>query len=233
MLGHDFRVTMRQVMGNRFAEGLTIRAALLAGFSLTLGLWLFVGYQVTLRMQETQREGEAASARYQQAQELLASVRTQVLVASVFVRDALLNPAALGSHREEIRRAFATVDRDLARYVPFVGSPSDRDRVARLREEVREFRIATDEVLTTDSTEWPRNAAMLMKRFMPRREAAVSISEEVQALNRAAFIEQQRAVSGMQSSLQQQVWTVFGLALAISMAIGGWPSVTAHASSGA
>jgi signal transduction histidine kinase len=207
-------------MGDRAADGLTIRAALLAGFSLTLGLWLFVGYQVTLRMQETQREGVAASERYQEAQELLASVRTQVLVASVFVRDALLNPAAAGIHREETRRAFATIDRELDRYVPFVGSPSERERVARLREEVREFRLATDEVLATDSTQWHRNAALLMRRFMPRREAAVSISEEVQALNRAAFIEQQRAVRGIQSSLQQQVWTVFGLALAISMAIG-------------
>lgn len=208
-------------MEDRAAEGPTIRAVLLAGFSLTLGLWLFAGYQVTLRMQETQREGASASAGYQQAQELLASVRTQVLVASVFVRDALLNPAALGAHREEISRAFATIDRELDRYVPFAGSPSEQERVARLREEVREFRLATDEVLATDSTQWPRNAAMLMQRFMPRREAAISISEEVQALNRAAFIEQQRAVRGMQSSLQQQVWTVFGLALAISMAIGG------------
>ena len=209
-------------MGNRFADGLTIRAVLLAGFSLTLGLWLFVGYQVTLRMQETQREGAAAGARYQQAQELLASVRTQVLVASVYVRDALLNPDAgsVGSHREEISRAYATIDQELARYVPFVGSPSERERVARLREEVREFRIATDEVLSTDRADWPRNAGSLIQRFMPRREAAIGISEEVQALNRAAFIEQQQAVRGMQSSLQQQVWTVFGLALAISMAIG-------------
>jgi signal transduction histidine kinase len=221
MLGHNFRATMRLVMGYRFAEGLTIRATLLAGFSLTLGLWLFAGYQVTLRMQETQRAAAAASARYQQAQELLASVRTQVLVASVFVRDALLNPAAAGPHREEIRRAFTTMDRDLDRYVPFVGSSSERERVARLREEVREFRIATDEVLATDSSQWPRNAWLLMQRFMPRREAAVSVSEEVQALNRSAFIEQQRAVTGMQSSLQRQVWTVFGVALAISMAIGG------------
>jgi signal transduction histidine kinase len=208
-------------MEDRAAHGLTIRAALLAGFSLTLGLWLFAGYQVTLRMQETQREGAAAGARYQQAQELLASVRTQVLVASVFVRDALLNPAAVGSHREEIRRAFAAMDRALDRYVPFVGSVSEQERVARLRQEVREFRIATDEVLATDSAQWPGNAGRLMQRFMPRREAAISISEEVQALNRAAFIEQQQAVTDIQSSLQQQVWTVFGLALAISMAICG------------
>jgi signal transduction histidine kinase len=213
---------MRQVMRKWLADGLTIRAALLAGLGLTLGLWLFAGYQVTLRMQEAQREGVAASARYLEAQELLASVRTQALVASVLVRDALLNPDARGakSHREEITRAYDAIDSQLARYVPFVGSPSERERVGRLREEIREFRAATDEVLATDSSEWPRNAAMLMRRFMPRREAAIRISEEVQALNRAAFIEQQRAVTAMQSSLQQQVWTVFGIALAISFAIG-------------
>jgi signal transduction histidine kinase len=213
---------MRRVMRKWFADGLTIRSALLAGLGLTLGLWLFAGYQVTLRMQEAQREGVAASARYLQAQELLASVRTQALVASVLVRDALLNPdaRAAGSHREEITRAYDAIDSQLARYVPFVGSPSERERVGRLREEIREFRLATDEVLATDSSEWPRNAAMLMRRFMPRREAAIRISEEVQALNRAAFIEQQRAVTAMQSSLQQQVWTVFGIALAISCAIG-------------
>jgi len=222
-LKRTFRVTIQRAMRKRFAEGLTIRAALLAGFSLTLGLWLFVGYQVTLRMQGAQREGAAASARYLQAQELLASVRTQVLVASVLVRDALLNPEAhaVGSHREEITRAYDAIDRELARYVPFVGSVSERERVARLREEVREFRAATDEVLATDSAEWPRNAATLMQRFMPRRQAAIGISEEVQALNRSGFIEQRQAVAGMQSSLQQQVWTVFGLALALSMAIGG------------
>jgi hypothetical protein len=50
-------------MRNRYAEGLTIRAALLAGLVLTLGMWLFAGYQVTLRVQEAQREGAAASAR--------------------------------------------------------------------------------------------------------------------------------------------------------------------------
>ncbi|HEY6613534.1 MAG TPA: hypothetical protein VIZ32_03420, partial [Vicinamibacterales bacterium] len=209
-------------MRKRFGEGLTIRAALLAGFGLMLGLWFFAGYQVTLRMQAAQRDGVAASGRYQQAQEMLAAVRTQVLVASVLVRDALLNPGArsVESDRQEIQRVYEAIDRQLAGYVPFVGSPSERERIARLRDEIREFRHATDEVLATDSTGWPRNAGALMRRFMPRREAAIRISEEVQALIRAAFIEQQRTVTAMQSDMQRQVWTVFGLALAISLAIG-------------
>jgi signal transduction histidine kinase len=206
----------------RGTEGVTIRTALLAGFGFTLGLWLFVGYQVTWRMQETQRDGVAASARYLQAQELLASVRTQVLVASVLVRDALLNPEArsVGDHRQAIQRTYDEIDRQLARYVPFVGSPSERERVGRLREEIREFRAATNEVLATDSAGWPQNAGALMRRFMPRREAAIRISEEVQTLNREAFIAQQRAVTAMQSGLQRQVWTVFGIALAVSLGIG-------------
>jgi signal transduction histidine kinase len=213
---------MHCVMRNRFGKGLTIRAALLAGFGLTLGLWFFAGYQVTLRMQAAQRDGVVASARYLQAQELLAAVRTQVLVASVLVRDALLNPGArsVESHRQEIQRVYEAIDRRLASYVPFVGSPSERERIERLRDEIREFRHATDEVLATDSTAWSGNAVVLMRRFMPRREAAIRISEEVQALNRAAFIGQQRTVTTMQSDMQRQVWTVFGLALAISLAIG-------------
>jgi signal transduction histidine kinase len=213
---------MQRMKQNRVAEGLTIRAAVLVGLAVTLGLWLFAGYQVTLRMQAAQRDGLAASARYLQAQDLLASVRTQVLVASVLVRDALLNPeaAAVGSNRQALQRAYDAIDHQLARYVPFVGSSSERERVGRLRDEVKEFRSATDEVLATDSRDWPRNAGMLLRRFMPRREAAIRISEEVQTLNRAAFIEQQQTINAMQSSLQRQVWTVFGIASAISLAIG-------------
>ena len=209
-------------MRHRLAEPLTIRAALLAGFGLTLGLWLFASYQVTLRMRDAQRDGLAASTRYLQAQDLLSSVRTQVLVASVLVRDALLDPRAgsLAGHQHQIERTYHSIDERLARYVPFVGSTDERQRVGRLRDEVREFRAATDDVLATDSSRWPTDAAILLRRFMPRREAAIRISEEVQALNRAAFIEQQRAVATMQTGLQRQVWTVFGVALAISGAIG-------------
>jgi signal transduction histidine kinase len=54
---------------------------------------------------------------------------------------------------------------------------------------------------------------------MPKREAVIRVSEEVQALNRSAFIDQQRAMTDMQAHMQRQVWTVFGVALAISLAI--------------
>ena len=209
-------------MRNWFAGPLTIRAGLLAGFGLTLGLWLFAGYQVTLRIREAQRDALTASARYLRAQDLLAAVRSQVLVASVLVRDALLDPDATSvvTHRDEIEHAYDSIDEQLSRYVPFLGSPEERERVDRLRREVQELRSASEDVLTSDRTRWTADARLLLQRFMPKREAAIRVSEEVQALNRAAFIGQQQAITDRHVSMQRQVLSVFGVALVVSLAIG-------------
>jgi signal transduction histidine kinase len=211
-----------QGMERRFVERLTIRTVLLAGFGLMLGLWLLAGYQVTQRLRGAQQDSAAVSVRYQQAQELLASMRAQVLEASVLLRDALLDPdpVAQADHRRSIEGAYAAIDRILTQYVPFLDSTAERERVGRLRQEIREFRSASDEVLATDSSRWPAEARTLLRRFMPKREAAIRVSDELQSLNRAAFIDQQRAVSEMQAAMQRQIWTVFGVALAISLAIG-------------
>jgi signal transduction histidine kinase len=205
-----------------FARPLTIRAALLAGFGLTLGLWLFAGYQVTLRIGQAQRDAVAASARYLQAQDLLSVVRSQVLLASVLVRDALLEPdfTSFVIHENEIDRAYDSIDEQLSRYVPFLGSAAERDQVDRLRNEVRELRLASEEVLGSDRNRWSRDARLLLQRFMPKRTAAIRVSEEVQALNRSAFIAQQRTITEGQASMQRQVLTVFGVVLAISLGIG-------------
>jgi signal transduction histidine kinase len=212
-------------------DQLTMRAVLLAGFALMLGLWLFAGYQVTLRVRQAQRNSADIGTRYQQAQEMLASVRAQVLEASVLLRDSLLDPdvTTQAEHRKSIEAAYAAIDARLKHYVPFLDSTAERERVDRLRSEIREFRLASDEVLATDSSRWPADARMLIRRFMPKRESAIRVSDEVQALNRSAFIEQQRDLSSAQAEMQRQVWTVFGVALAISLAIG-W-LVSRHASS--
>ncbi len=211
-------VTMRSMEGLPL-ERFTIRTVLLAGFALMLGLWLFAGYQVTRRLQSAQRESIAVSARYQHAQELLASVRTQVLEASVLLRDALLVPEQTIEHREDIQRAYGAIDSLLTQYVPFLDSAAEREQVARLRAEIADFRVASNEVLATDSSRWPAAARDQLRRFVLKRQAAVRVSDEVQALNRAAFIDQQRAMTGMQAAMQRQVWTVFGLALVVSMVI--------------
>src|SRR5215510_6687253 len=198
----------------------TIRTALLVGFGLTLGLWLFAGYQVTRRMTDEQRVSAATDARYINAQDLIASVRAQVLLASVVIGDALLaSDPRVPSDRQEIDRIFRSIDSALAQYVPVVDPKSESERVALLKEEIHDFRTAFETVLSNDVVPNRMNGPVLLRRLIPKREAAIRTSEDLQSINRAGFVNEQRALGQRQADLQRQVWNIFGVALFISLTI--------------
>ena len=199
---------------------LTIRSALIAGFGLTLGLWLFAGYQVTKRVSAEQLEAAEKNARYVSAQELLASIRGQVLVVSVVVGDTLLDPdPRTAANHQDVDRLFRAIDASLAEYVPVVDTKIELARIAALRDEVAEFHRASDGVLTFagDPALW--DGPQRLRRLMPKREAAIRASDDLQAFNRASFIDAQRAVSQRQAEMQRQLWKIFGVALFIGLAI--------------
>ena len=60
---------------SRFS-GVTIRTALLIGFGLTFGVWLFAGYYFTRRISDVEQRAAAINARYmQRRREKLAALR--------------------------------------------------------------------------------------------------------------------------------------------------------------
>jgi signal transduction histidine kinase len=203
-------------------EGITIKAALLLGFGLTFGLWVFVGYQFTQRITEVQREAAEINARYIHAQELLSTVRSQVLLGSVYVRDALLDPepSRSDSYRRQLEDTYSAVVDALGQYMPVVDSPAERDRVAGLHREIDDFRSTMMEVLATDSSQWRTDARLLLRnRIVPKREVVIRVSEEVQALNRADFVQQQSRIAGVYRVTQRRGWEQLGFALAASFGI--------------
>ncbi len=202
-------------------RGLTLRLALLGGFGLTLGLWLFAAFLVTARVGDAHRRSMLLNGRYIQAQELLSSVRAQVLVTSVVVRDALLDPAPrpTADYRKDVGQAYHSIDAALARYEPIVDIAVEHTRVQRLRDEIEALRVRTLEILSTDSRTWQFDARALLQRLLPGRESVIDVSEKLQAINRAVYMTQQSEMSQVQAQLQGQVLTVLGVALAISFVI--------------
>lgn len=208
-------------MRMRLLEGLTIKAALLLGFGLTLGLWLLAGYDFTRRMSQVEREAAAINARYTRAQELLSNVRPRVLLASVHVRDALLDPdrRTADDYRRRLDRTLRSVDEALRQYVPVLHSAEERRRVDRLRQEIEGFGTAMAQVLATDTQVSKEEARVLLARLVPRRELVIGVTEQVQALNRAAFIQQQASIAETYRISQQRVWRRLGLSLVASLGI--------------
>src|SRR5262245_58501089 len=82
----------------------TLRTALVLGFGVTFGIWLFVGAYFTHRIADVGRSSEALNARYTRSQELLSTMRAQVLLGSVYLRDGLLDPDPLtvAAYRQQI-----------------------------------------------------------------------------------------------------------------------------------
>jgi len=201
--------------------GLTLRVALLGGFGLTLGLWVFAGYLVTARVGDARRQSGSLNVRYIQAQEVLSSVRAQVLLASVVVRDALLDPTPrpAADYRRDIEQAYRAIDNALAGYMPIVDPAAERVRVQRLRDEIQAFRVRSLEILDRDSRTWQVDARALLKRLLPERESVIDVSEELQAINRTVYVAQQTEMAQVQAALQRQVLTVLGVSLIISFVI--------------
>lgn len=192
------------------------------GFGLIGGIWLFAGFYFTGRMAELERHSTEINLRYTKAQDLLTIVRGQVLMGSVYVRDALLdpNPAAAGDYRRQLEESYRAADGALQGYVPVIDVPGEHERIARLRRDLDDFRLTVLDVLATDSRRWPFEARdLLRRRIMPKREGVIHVSEEVQSLNRAAFVQQQLDIASLYRSTQRRVWETVGLALAASVAI--------------
>ncbi|MGE0394784.1 MAG: sensor histidine kinase [Vicinamibacterales bacterium] len=202
-------------------RGGTLRWALAVGFGLTLGLWAVAGYTLTIRVGSARHQAAVLDARYMQAQESLATVRTQVLLASMVVRDALLDetPGPVEVYRKEIDDAYRSIDLMLARYVPVTGAAVEGDRVQRLRRELQGFRQATRDALAGNGPRWGPRAPELLRSYLPKRENVIAVSEELQAINRAVYVRQQADVAGLQARLQRQVLGILGLSLAVSLLI--------------
>ena len=203
-------------------ERLSIRAAVVLGFGLILGLWMFAWVQLSLRIAEAQRHAEAVNTQYVKAQATLSSIRTQVLVASVAFRDALLDPDAanMGRYRAQLERSYLKLDELLRAYAPVSESPNERAQFARLTTEVDAYRRSMLEVLESDRNQWLVEARnVLTRRVTPRRDIIIAVSEGVQSLNRAGYVEQQSVIGGVYQSVQGDLWHLLGLALAIGIGI--------------
>lgn len=208
-------------------ERLSIRAALIIGFGLVLGLWLFTGYSFSGRITQMEREAGDVTGRYMAAQDLLSTVRQQVSTNSIVLRNALLDPspAAQPSYSERLEEGFGRIDTALNDYRPVFdsadASPDGAASIERLRGETQEFRRLTFAVLSAHQTADTATAPweLLNKHIVPRRATVIALSEEIRALNRKALFQHQIATSAIHRSVELQWWLRMGLALAATIGI--------------
>jgi signal transduction histidine kinase len=175
-------------------------------------------------MTEVEAAAAAVTSRYLRAQDALSSVRTQVLMASVSVRDALLDtePATRAASRDRAERAIAAAERALAQYAPILDTPAEQRGIASLNAQVATFGTALRAALAADATRPAGMSAraLLEQQLIPQREAVLRISQQVRGLNRSSYTARNAETTGIYRDAQRHAWQQLGFALGASLLIG-------------
>jgi signal transduction histidine kinase len=202
--------------------GSTIRTVVVCGFVIIFGLWFVSTYALVQRVSEAERESSAITARFTAGEELLFSMRAQVLLSSVYVRDAALDPRPDGSsfYREQLRAARADVEQASERYLPQVDSAIEREHWARFQTELQDYWTSLAPVLAGEVIGTPTDAyAFLRREVVPRRDLIVRISDDLRVLNQDALEQQQADVARLHQALRQRLWWTSGVAVIFALAI--------------
>jgi signal transduction histidine kinase len=131
----------------------------------------------------------------------------------------LLNPqpAALAEYRDQIEAAHRIIIMAIADYEPVIGG-GQSDQLNRLSAEVGQFHTTSMDVLTDAATQRPDQIRDVLNRhIVPRREAALAISEEIQTLNRRAFIAQQADLTEIHRVAELRSRRQLGVALIVGL----------------
>jgi signal transduction histidine kinase len=187
-----------------------------------LGLWLYTGYAFTTRIDAVRQESGEIASRYLRAQDLLSTVRSQVLLSAVRIRDALLNPepAARPEYQRLLQESHQTIVKALEDYQPVIGVRIEGDAIERLSREITLFHESSLRVMADAADRSPRAVSDTLNRYIaPRREAALAISDEVQTLNRLAYVQQQQDLTEVHRIAELQSRRQLGMALIVGLGV--------------
>src|SRR4029453_9545761 len=166
----------------------TIRTALLGGFLVVFAVWLASTVYFTERLAESQARSAAIQSRFSRGQELLFAIQNQVLLGSIYVRDALVeanDPTMARTARDQLRALQLQVEQELTQYE---ASDSVVDVAAwnRLETELRDYWDSAVQLVAHDQrTETAQ--AQLHTHVVPKRDVVVTLSDEIHQVMARAF----------------------------------------------
>ena len=174
----------------------SVRAALIAGFAIVFGLWLLWGYQLVRSLRQIEQSVSSVHDSYLRGEETLSRLRTNVLLGSIYLRDALIDGATVRreTYRNELTRLRNEVDQLLHTYVPEVASQVERDHWARVQVELGDYWASRDDAFTEPAKTPDEAAALLRSRVVPERDTVLQVLDQLGALQTVAAQRRQEEI---------------------------------------
>jgi signal transduction histidine kinase len=199
----------------------TIKTALLAGFLVIFAVWLGSTFYFTERLARAQEQSAAIHVRYAREQDLLFALQSQVLLASIYVRDALVaeqDSTAATAARDQLRALQLQVKHELEQY-DAVEPGTHRAAWSRLEAEVKNYWEAAARLVAPPLEDRVAVEGRLRNEVIPRRDVIVTLSDDLrQVMADNASLEQQQ-VGETNATLRRWIWGTTAVAAAVAVGI--------------
>ena len=198
----------------------TIKAALLGGFLVIFAIWLGSTFYFTERLARAQEQSAAIHARFARGQDLLFALQSQVLLASIYVRDAIVedddSPLATTA-RDQLRALQLQVKQELEQY-DAVEPANHGDAWSRLRAEVESYWDAAVR-LASPAPKESAVADRLRNDVIARGDVIVRLSDDLRQVMADNADQEQQQVGATNATLRRWIWGTTAIATAVGVAI--------------
>jgi signal transduction histidine kinase len=199
----------------------TIRAVLLAGFLVILGVWLASAFYFTAYLASSQARSADMQTRFVRGQELLFAVRSQVLLGSIYLRDALIEASdeSARSAMEQLRGFQQQVRQELEQYRA-IDSVVDASDWSRLEKELDDYWEAAIGLVTPESGKTAEaSQARLVTHVIPKRDVIAGLSDEIQKVMAEAFNREQAEFIEANRQVRRRIWESAAFAVIVGLGI--------------
>ena len=209
-------------LARRLRPTSSIRGVLIAGFAVIFGLWVLSGYELVRRLQTVEQRTTAEHEAKLRGERLLSTIRTNVLLGSIYLRDAIIDNRSMNVdyYRQQLDQIRGEVDRLLPAYVINVTSPEERQHWVQLEKELNDYWISRALAFSPDA---PLNtseaAALLRRRVVPSRNAILQILDRLSELQVLSQRRHEAEVSALYSELRNRLLVIGALAILVGLAV--------------
>jgi signal transduction histidine kinase len=180
--------------------------------------------EASRRAQEIYTQLDGMNLRYHDVEGKLRRLRSDVNLSGIWVRDYLLDtsPERASRYRERLAEFKSANGIAFIELESLLRTRSDYDqRLVSLRGKLEEYWQVLGPLFDwTPAEKATQSFAFLRSEVIPRREAVLAITEEIENLNRATFEEQRREVTGqheaLRSALYRLLWSTVALGLIVA-----------------
>ena len=191
------------------------------GFGTLVVLIAILAIDATRRAEHIYQEILAAHQSYLRSEQILNEIRSSMSLSGMLVRDFLLDPSHLTAdrHRRELLEVRSSMMQNLGELDRLMGSEEPALR-QRLRAELDGYWNTREPIFTwTPQQKMALSYLYLRREVLPRRQAVLSIADEIAGLRDANFRNQQRRISQSRTEFRSHQTKMLVLALSLGVLV--------------